>query len=89
VYCFTVGMKQDQKLGPKTNFPMSQQSDDDNEASMVDADNISEEPLVDCEERAERRARASGIVVKEELDRKGPLLELWQQNQRTREPNLR
>jgi hypothetical protein len=44
---------------------------------------------IDCKKRAERRAKASGIVVKEELDLKSPLLELWQQNQRTREPNLR
>jgi hypothetical protein len=44
---------------------------------------------IDCEKRAVRRAKASGIVVKEELDLKSLLLELWQQNQRTREPNLR
>jgi flagellar biosynthesis/type III secretory pathway chaperone len=44
---------------------------------------------IDCEKRAVRRAKASGIVVKEELDLKSPLLELWHQNQRTREPNLR
>jgi hypothetical protein len=41
------------------------------------------------QKESKRRAKASGIVVKEELDLKSPLLELWQQNQRTREPNLR
>jgi hypothetical protein len=45
--------------------------------------------ILDCKKRAERRAKARGIVVKEELDLKSLLLELWQQNQRTREPNLR
>jgi hypothetical protein len=56
---------------------------------IVDA--ISSEPLGADRLRKEsrRRAKASGIVVKEELDLKSLLLELWQQNQRTREPNLR
>jgi hypothetical protein len=60
------------------------------EVRIVDAKQISE-PLEAGRLRQEsrRRAKASGIVVKEELDLKSLLLELWQQNQRTREPNLR